>query len=208
MNYFVTAIDTDSGKTLTSAILCEALQADYWKPVQAGLPRDSDTIANLISNGRTVIHPETYLLTTAASPHAAAKHDNVTISIDKFKVPQTQRNLIIEGAGGVLVPLNDEHFVIDLIRRFDADVVLVADLYLGSINHTLLTIEALQKRDIPIKGIVFNGTSNPESERIILHHSGLVQLLHIRKEKYFSEMTVKKYAAELIEQSHDRLIGV
>src|SRR5688500_16484592 len=100
MNYFVTAIDTDSGKTLASAIVCEALEADYWKPVQAGLPRDSETVKNLVSNTRTTVHPETYLLKTPASPHASAKRDGVVINISDLKLPEASQDLIIEGAGG------------------------------------------------------------------------------------------------------------
>lgn len=200
MNYFVTAIDTDSGKTLVSSILCEALQADYWKPVQAGLPRDSETVQSLISNSRTKIHPERYLLKTPASPHASAKIDGVNITISDFQIPQTKNDLIIEGAGGCLVPLNDKDFVVDLISHFKAEVVLVADLYLGSINHTLLTLEALKSREAKIKGIIFNGDSNPESERIILgHHGGMKKLLHVKKEKAIDKQLVQKYAVTLKE---------
>src|SRR5882724_5124748 len=113
MNYFVTAIGTDSGKTFFSAILCEALQADYWKPVQAGMPRDADTVRSLLSNTVSKIHDETYLLGTPASPHAAAKRDDVTIQMQRFIIPLTHNDLVIEGAGGCLVPLNDIDFVID-----------------------------------------------------------------------------------------------
>jgi dethiobiotin synthetase len=193
-NYFVTGIDTDSGKTMVSAILCEALHADYWKPVQAGLPKDSDTVRSLITNSLSIIHPEAYLLKTPASPHAAAKIDGITIALDKFKLPPTSNSLIVEGAGGCLVPLNDQHFVIDLIKKFQLSAVLVSDLYLGSINHTLLTIEALQSRNISIAGIVFNGNSNPESERIILHHSNTRCLLRIQKEPSITKQTILKYA--------------
>ena len=200
MNYFVTAIDTDSGKTFVSAILCEALQADYWKPVQAGLPRDSETVQSLISNSKTKIHPERYLLKTPASPHASAKLDGIKISLTSFQIPQTKNDLIIEGAGGCLVPLNDKDFVIDLVGSFKAEVIVVADLYLGSINHTLLTIEALKSRDVKIKGIIFNGDSNPESERIILeHHRDVRKLLHIKKEKAIDKQLVQKYAIILKE---------
>lgn len=199
MNYFVTAIDTDSGKTLVSAILCEALEADYWKPVQAGLPRDNQTVKNLITNTNTEIHPETYLLKTPASPHASAKREGITIQMSQFKLPATQnKNLIIEGAGGCLVPLNDQDMVVDLIKNFDAEVVLVSDLYLGSINHTLLTVEALQHRKIKMKGIIFNGESNPESERIILQKSGLKCLLRIDQERHIHPGIVKQYAKTLI----------
>lgn len=198
MNYFVTAIDTDSGKTFMSAILCQALQADYWKPVQAGFPRDADMVKKLISTDVTIF-PETYLLNTPASPHAAAAIDGITISLDAFQRPNTKNDLVIEGAGGCLVPLNDNDFVVDLASHVADAVVLVADLYLGSINHTLLTVEALKKRNIPVKGIIFNGQSNPESERIILHHSGLRCLLHIQREELIDQETVKRYAHQLKE---------
>jgi len=197
MNYFVTGIDTDSGKTLVSALLCEALEADYWKPVQAGLPKDSETVRSLLSNKKTVIHPETYLLHTPASPHAAARIDGVNIRLEHFTLPATNNHLVIEGAGGCLVPLNDRDFVIDLAARFQSEVILVADLYLGSINHTLLTYEALATRKLPVKGIIFNGESNPESERIILQHSGLRCLLRITKENHIDRATISKYSDQL-----------
>jgi len=194
MDYFVTGIDTDSGKTLVSAILCEALEADYWKPLQAGAPKDSDTVRGLLSNRRSTIHSETFFLTTPASPHAAAKIDGIEIEVSKFTKPRTTNNLIIEGAGGCLVPLNDNEFVIDLATNFQAQVVLVADLYLGSINHTLLTCRELASRKLNVKGIIFNGPSNAESERIILHHTGLHCLLKIAREEKIDKSIVNKYA--------------
>jgi dethiobiotin synthetase len=197
MNYFVTAIDTDSGKTLASAIICEMLAADYWKPVQAGLPRDADTVRSLVSNTKTKIYPEQFVLKTPASPHAAAKIDNIQIKLNDFKLPAPD-NLVIEGAGGCLVPLNDSDFVIDLIAKLDAKVVVVADLYLGSINHTLLTLEALQLRKLPIKGIIFNGESNRDSERIILkHHPSVRMLLQLKKESHIDKEIVTRYAQQL-----------
>jgi dethiobiotin synthetase len=195
MRYFITAIDTDSGKTMVSAIMCEAFGADYWKPVQAGLPRDSETVKNLITNTHTKIHPETYVLKTPASPHASAKIDNVEISLKNFKLPDTSGHLIIEGAGGCLVPLNEDDFVVDLILQLNAETIVVADLYLGSINHTLLTIEALQKRNVKIKGLIFNGESNPESERIILKHSGQTCLLSVKREVEINPAVIRKYAS-------------
>lgn len=196
MNYFVTGIDTDSGKTLASAILCEAFGYDYWKPIQAGLPKDSDTVRQLTTS--TVIHPEAYFLKTPASPHAAAKIDGVTIDSGKISLPTLTNGLIIEGAGGCLVPLNDNEFVIDLIPKFNAEIILVADLYLGSINHTLLTIHLLQTRKYPVKGLIFNGEANAESERIILLHSKYPCLLRITKESSITQATVKRYATQLI----------
>jgi len=195
MTYFVTAIDTDSGKTFVSAILCEALGADYWKPIQAGLPRDADTVRQLVSPAVT-IHPEGYVLRIPASPHAAAKIDGITLEVKNFLAPAA-KTLVIEGAGGCLVPLNDDEFVIDLIAHFHAEIILVADLYLGSINHTLLTLEALKKRSLPVKGIIFNGESNPESERIILRHAGVPCLLRIARESQIDAATVKRYAEQI-----------
>jgi dethiobiotin synthetase len=197
MNYFVTAIGTDSGKTFFSAILCEALKADYWKPVQAGIPRDTDTVKSLISNADTKFHNETYLLNRPASPHAAAKRADVTIDLKKFVVPSVDTNLVIEGAGGCLVPLNDIDFVIDLAKRFKAQVILVSNLYLGSINHTLLSADYLKKNKFDVKGIVFNGPSNPDSEEIILKHTGFHCLLRINQEQAVTKEAVRKYAAQL-----------
>jgi dethiobiotin synthetase len=197
-NFFVTGIDTDSGKTLVSAILCEALYADYWKPVQAGMPRDADTIRKLVTNPKTKIYPETFLLNTPASPHAAAKIDGVKIHVKDFTLPATTNNLVVEGAGGCLVPLNDQEFVIDLMAKLRLPIILVADLYLGSINHSLLTIEALQQRQLRIEGIIFNGPSNTESENIILSRSKLKCLLKIIPEEEINPDVVKRYAVQLV----------
>lgn len=197
MNYFVTAIGTDCGKTLTSAILCEALQADYWKPIQAGIPRDTDTVRELVSNKITRFHPERFLLKMPASPHAAARAEGIQISLESFQLPPAHNNLIIEGAGGCLVPLNDEDFVIDLIRELRARVVLVSNMYLGSINHTLLTLEAFATRNISVEGLIFNGDKNEESERIILHHAKVNCLLRIRKERVINSEVVRSYAKQL-----------
>jgi len=202
MHYFVTGIDTDSGKTLVSAILCEAFGFDYWKPIQAGLPKDSDTVKTLVPN--VVIHPEAYLLKTPASPHASANIDGVTIDKKNIVVPKSQNALIIEGAGGCLVPLNNTDFVIDLAPQFQAEIILVADLYLGSINHTLLTFNLLQSRNYPVKGIIFNGIPNPESERIILHHSKYPCLLRIEKEQLITTETIKRYASLIKKNWNER----
>lgn len=202
MKYFVTAIHTDSGKTLVSAILCEALHADYWKPVQAGFPTDSETVASLISNGSTKIHPEAYLLQKPASPHAAAKAEGIEIKKENFILPSTNSDLIIEGAGGCLVPLAKDFFIVDLIYEFKAEVILVSNLYLGSINHTLLTVEALKVRKISIKGIIFNGEPNPESESIILSTTQLPLLLTILPESIITKEVVLRYAQQLKNNLH------
>lgn len=196
MKFFVTAIGTDSGKTVVSAILAEALKADYWKPVQAGLPKDSDTVRSLLSNTDSKILPERYVLNTPASPHAAAKIDGVTIRLHDFELPDSE-NLVVEGAGGVLVPLNDEDHIIDLCKLFQIPIVLVSNLYLGSINHSLLTIEYLKAKEVEVKGIVFNGESNPESERIILKKSPWPLLFQLPVLPEVSKATIIEQASKI-----------
>ena len=178
---FVTGIGTGIGKTIVSAVLTEKLKADYWKPVQSGDLDNSDTmkVKSLVSNPVTVFHPETYRLTQPFSPHKSAAIDGIEIDPAKFIIPQTDNRLIIEGAGGLMVPLNDSFLMIDLIKQLNAEVILVSQNYLGSINHTLLSVFALKKYDINIKGIIFNGEHNPNSESYILNYTGLKLLGHI-----------------------------
>jgi len=197
MNLFVTAIGTDSGKTLVSAIIAEALQADYWKPIQAGLPRDSDVVAGLISNTQTIIHPEAFLLTQPMSPHAAAKIDGVEIDLHQIKIPSISEHLVVEGAGGIMVPLNDKDFVIDIAAFQSLEVILVSNLYLGSINHTLLSINEINRRNIRVKGIIFNGLANAESMEYIKEYSGWDILLHIPQLETVDKRTIKNLADEL-----------
>ena len=198
-HYFVTGIGTGIGKTIVSAIITEALKADYWKPIQAGELDNSDSmkVHSLISNKTSFIHPEAYRLSKPMSPHAAAKSDKVTIDFKKINLPKTSKPLIIEGAGGVMVPLNDKQLVVDLIKKLNAEVILVVQNYLGSINHTLLTYEALKNRKIPIAGIAFNGKSTPTSEEFILHYTKLKCILRIHEEKMISPKTIVKYSKQV-----------
>lgn len=198
MNYFVTAIGTDCGKTLASAIICQALGADYWKPIQAGFPRDAETVHNL--SPQTKIHPEAFVLNTPASPHAAARIDKVQIQLTNIKLPDTTNDLVIEGAGGCLVPVNNTEFIIDLCSQIPCKIILVSNLYLGSINHTLLTVNLLKQRGYPVKGIIFNGPPNPDSEEIILKHSAYLPLLYIQQEKEINPSVVNRYAQLLKNQ--------
>lgn len=174
--YFVTGIGTDVGKTICSAILVEALKADYWKPVQAGGLdfTDTDKVRSLISNTQSCFHPERYRLLDPMSPHAAANREGITVSLKDFALPLTSNSLIVEGAGGLMVPLNNAgDLVIDLIQTLRLEVILVSQNYLGSINHSLLSIEALHNRKIPVAGILFNGEPNAETEKILCDLSGL-----------------------------------
>ncbi len=173
MNLFITGIGTNVGKTVVSAILTEALQADYWKPIQSGTieGKDSETVTSLISNSKTVIHPETYLLKQPLSPHFAAKLDGVTIEMEKLQLPTTCNHLIIEGAGGLLVPINKNEYVIDVAKKIDCEIVLVISSYLGCINHTLLSIEYLKRNNFKIYALVFNGDFDLEVKQSILDYT-------------------------------------
>lgn len=203
--YFITAISTDSGKTLVSAIITNALQADYWKPIQAGIEQtDSAWMRMMLRSGHSIIHPEAYALKMAASPHAAAAYEGIKIDLSQIQLPDTNGNdLVIEGAGGVLVPLNDTEVVADLITELDAEVILVSNHYLGSINHTLLTAEELKRRNIKVKGIIFNGPSNEETERIILKRTGYKMLLHIYPEEKITEAIIAGYAVKLFDNWYE-----
>ena len=195
MKIFVTGIGTDVGKTIASAIITEALDADYWKPIQAGDLDNSDShkIKSFLSNTKTVIHPNSYALNTPASPHFAAEIDRITIDLKKIIEPKTDNHLVVEGAGGVFVPLNSSDCVIDLVQP-DYKVIVVSRHYLGSINHTLMTIETLQNRKIAVAGIVFSGDENKATESIILSKTGINCIGRIEQEPYFDKNAIKEYA--------------
>lgn len=198
--YFVTGIGTDVGKTVAAAILTEALQADYWKPVQAGGLdfTDTDTVKSLISNEKSVFHPEAYRLKMAASPHKAAAAEGIEIVVHGLELPETQNNLIVEGAGGLMVPLNKRYLVLDLVQQLGLEVILVSRNYLGSINHTLLTAEVLRYRKVPVAGIIFNGEENQTSEDFIIKYTGLRRLPSIRQEADFCQEAVAEYAKSFV----------
>jgi dethiobiotin synthetase len=194
---FITAIGTDSGKTLTSAILTEILQADYWKPIQAGFPRDTETVRNLVSNSTSKYHTERHLLLHPMSPHAAAAKENIQLKLGDFELPNTNNHLIVEGAGGVLVPINEEHFVIDIAQKLSLPIILVSNLYLGSINHTLLSIQEIKKRGMECKGIIFNGEPNEASENIILKHSPYPFLFRIPRFKEVNSKVIAEFSLNI-----------
>ncbi|MBU3028086.1 dethiobiotin synthase [Zobellia galactanivorans] len=191
---FVTGISTEVGKTIASAIIAEALEADYWKPVQAGELdyTDSDKVKSLVSNDKTVIHKSSYELKTPMSPHAAAEKEGVSIDRLDIVLPETDNALVIEGAGGILVPLNENDTVLDIIMP-TYHVVVVSRHYLGSINHTLLTVGWLQQKGYDVS-ILFSGDANPESENIILHKTGASLIGRIDEEPVFDKAVVKRYA--------------
>jgi dethiobiotin synthetase len=195
----VAGIGTGIGKTFVAAILTEALEADYWKPIQAGNLdfTDTDFVKQHISNTKTVFHPEVYRLSAPMSPHAAAKIDGFEIQLDKLSIPETKNTIIIEPAGGLMVPLNDKQLNIDLIEKWDLPVVLISQIYLGSINHTLLSVEVLKSRSINLLGIIFNGERNPATEEFILSYTGVKCLARVNQEEVVDKTVIRKYADEL-----------
>ena len=195
---FITGIGTDVGKTVISALMVKHLNADYWKPVQAGVEptTDSKTIKELVP--KSVIHAERYLLQEPMSPHAAADREGLEINISDFELPQSDNTIVVEGAGGLMVPINykgDTYF--ELIKHLNLPVVVVSRNYLGSINHTLMTLELLKQSKVEILGVVFNDKPNPETEKIILDKTGLNCLGNIEFLNEVNESSVELYSKKI-----------
>lgn len=181
MRFFVTGTDTDVGKTVVAAWLVLHLHARYWKPVQAGLEGETDTavicrLTGLANNGNDRIVPSAYALPEPLSPHEAARRADLRIDMDAFSLPPGNDPLIVEGAGGLMVPLNEESLVIDMIQKLKIPAVLVCRTTLGTINHTLLSLEALRARALPIAGVVLNGPDVPHN-RVAIEAYGRVPVL-------------------------------
>ncbi|QLE00686.1 dethiobiotin synthase [Galbibacter sp. BG1] len=194
--YFVTGISTEVGKTIASAIIVEALEADYWKPIQSGDLDNSDThkVHTLISNTNSKFHPNSYALKVPISPHASAAIDNVEIELEKIKVPETVNGLVIEGAGGILVPLNDTNTIMDIIKP-EYKIIVVSRHYLGSINHTLLTVNLLKEHGFSVS-IIFSGKKHPTTEQIIQKMTDVPVIGRIDEEKEFNKEVIRKYAVK------------
>jgi len=201
---FVTGSSTEVGKTIASAIIAEALNADYWKPIQAGELEntDSDKVERLVSNSTSKFHPHSYALKTPMSPHAAAEIDGVSIDIKKIVAPKTKHDLVIEGAGGLLVPLNDKQTILDIIKT-DYKVIVVSRHYLGSINHTLLTVNYLKENGFDIS-IIFSGNEHRTTEEIITKMTKVNIIGRIDEEPYFDQNVIKEYA-ELFRENLEKL---
>ncbi len=198
-SYFISGIGTDVGKTIVSAVLVEKLRADYWKPVQTGTLQDSDTqtVKSLVDQEGLVFHPESVALPDPLSPHEAAERANQTISLSNIHLPAIQNTLVIEGAGGLMVPLNEKELMFDLILAFNSELILVSKNYLGSINHTLLSLSLIKQYRIPFKGIIFSGPSNPASERIILAYSGARHLGFVPHLDPLNKQSIRKAGAAI-----------
>jgi len=194
--FIVAGIGTEIGKTVVSAIITAGLKADYWKPVQAGDLDQGDAfwIRNWVPSA--TVHPSTYALTQPMSPHSAAEIDGLTIDISAFEIP-TDQTLIVELAGGIMVPLNDHETNLDLIKHLNLPVILVSKNYLGSLNHTLLSYEILKQHGVQIAGIVFNGPENPSGEKFNLNHTGLPLILRVNTESEINEAVIASYAHKI-----------
>jgi dethiobiotin synthetase len=193
---FITGIGTGVGKTIVSAIVAEALQADYWKPVQTGSIEGTDTemVKKLISNGKTKIHTEAFCLKKPVSPHEAAAEEGISIAVKNIYPPITSNILVIEGAGGIMVPLNNKETMLDLIKVLNSEIILVVRNYLGSINHTLLSASALNNAGIKVAGIIYSGVSNPASENVIAEFCNYPVLARIGEEKDINPSIILGYA--------------
>ncbi len=191
---FITGIGTDVGKTIASAIVVEALKADYFKPVQAGDLEYSDTdkVKELVSNSLSKFHPNSYALKKPMSPHAAAQIDGVAIEPDAIKFPIIDNHLVVEGAGGLLVPLNNEDTILDIIEP-GCHVIVVSRHYLGSINHTLMTLWILQEQGHKVS-VIFNGKEHKTTEDVIKNMTGVSVIGRIDDEPYFDKRVVQEYA--------------
>ena len=195
----VAGIGTEIGKTVVSAILTKALKADYWKPIQSGDLDQGDAywIQQWVKHPNLTIWPSTYRLSQPLSPHTAAELDGISIELNQFQKPASSQPLVIELAGGLMVPINDQQTNIDLIQSLNAPVILVSKNYLGSINHTLLSFEMLKQRGISILGIVFNGPENPSGEKFILNYTQLPLLLRVNEEPSINDIVIDHYAQQI-----------
>lgn len=198
MRYIVAGIGTDVGKTVVSAILTKALEGDYWKPVQAGCleATDSMIVQDLLQSADSVCHPEAYKFREPVSPHLAAQLEGIQIDPDGIRLPQTEKPLVIEMSGGLLSPLDGHLTQCDLFSKWDCQWLLVSKHYLGSINHTLLSLDYMKQKKLPLMGIIFNGETNPASEKFILDYAKISCIGRINQEKIINSTTIAKYATE------------
>ncbi|MBB6369989.1 dethiobiotin synthase [Chryseobacterium shigense] len=196
---FITGIGTEVGKTICSAILVQHFKADYWKPIQSGDLDYTDSHKIQAWTENTICHPEAHRFKLAASPHQSAKEESIQISLDDFELPKTSNKIIVEGAGGLMVPLSDEFFMIDLIKKLEIPVALVIRNYLGCINHSLLSIMALEQKKIKLEFLILNGSFPPDTERVI---SGFIKketrIIHILEIEQLTKDSIKNAAKQLI----------
>jgi dethiobiotin synthetase len=198
--FFVSGIGTDVGKTIVSSVLCELLFANYWKPVQSGELENTDSmkVERLVSFETFQFFPEQFQLTQPLSPHVSAKLDGVHIEATDFDFPDFTGNLIVEGAGGLMVPINENGLLYcDLAAEWKLPTILISRHYLGSINHTLMSIETLRNRNIPILGIIYVGDELPMTEDIIFTKTQIPTLFHVPIFETLTKETISTFASQL-----------
>ena len=196
--YVISGIGTGVGKTVTSAIVSEALKATYWKPIQAGDIDNSDSLKVVRLTKNVKVLPEAFQLSEPMSPHAAAEIDGVDIQLENLKLPKVASNLVVEGAGGILVPINKKGLTYtDVFEAWKIPVILVSRHYLGSINHSLLTAEVLLKRGVEIVGWIFIGEENKATEEIIIQNSGVKMIARIPE--------VEEVTPEFVEEQAEKI---
>jgi dethiobiotin synthetase len=194
----ILGIHTGIGKTVASAVIAEAMGADYWKPVQAGTAeRDSEMVSGLLTDGARRVHPEALLLTQPMSPHAAARIDNVIVDHTRFTWPVTDKLLLVETAGGILSPMSDTATMADFVQYYKLPSILITQNYLGSINHTLMSVEVLRSRGIALAGIIVSGDSYESSETFIEQYSGVSIIGRIPLLAQMDHASIKKCADAL-----------
>jgi dethiobiotin synthetase len=201
-NVIVAGIGTGVGKTIVSAILTRLFSGNYWKPIQCGNLEQSDTqtVKNLLSLNQHSVYPPAYALKAPLSPHEAARLENTVIDPQKISPPRSPKNLIIETVGGIFTPLTQHTLSIDLFGSWEAHWIVVSRHYLGSLNHTFLTLEALKNRKIPLLGIIFNGKPHLENESLILQAACLPRLGRLLPERLINPTLIQRYAQQWLPQ--------
>jgi dethiobiotin synthase len=197
--FFVTGTDTEVGKTLVSAWLLTQLDGSYWKPIQAGTvpTTDSATVQSLADLPVSRVLPEAYLLPEPMAPHESARRANIAMDMEKLKLPPHDGLVVVEGAGGLMVPIVDGAYMIDLAEALDLPIILVARSTLGTINHTLLSVEAIRRRGLPLAGVVISGPETPHNRAAIERFGKVEVIAEIPQLETVNRDTLKAIAPEL-----------
>ncbi len=191
MSFFLTGTDTEVGKTVICAWLMVHYQYSYWKPIQSGMDcPDTLTIQKITGFDDSFFFPPVYELQQPLSPHESAKRDGVDIELTNFLLPRKEEKIIVEGAGGILVPINGKYFIVDIIKKLELPILLVARSGLGTINHTLLTVNELKKRNLPLQGIILNGEKNQSNKEAVEKYSGVSVVSELEPIKTLDKKTL------------------
>ena len=191
MSFFLTGTDTEVGKTVICAWLMVHYRYNYWKPIQSGMDSpDTKTIQKITGFDNSFFFPPAYELQQPLSPHESAKRDGIDIELTNFSLPQKEGKIIVEGAGGILVPINEKYFIVDIIKKLELPILLVARSGLGTINHTLLTVNELKKRNLPLRGIILNGEKNQSNKEAVEKYSGVSVVSELEPIKILDKRTL------------------